>query len=94
MRTTRFYKIVIGTTPVQIVPYVKERLALLIRHHIGEKVFVSNDAVEIVDKGFPLMVGDTFSLLAVDGDCPDLALYAVTTVGTAELRIVESYGTL
>jgi hypothetical protein len=42
--------------------------------------------------GFPLAVGEFLNLVNTEGDAAELQVYAQCASGTADLRIVESYG--
>lgn len=91
-RITRFRRATVGTDPVQIVAYQKDRTGVMIRNVGGAEVFISTDQVDIINQGWNIAVGEYVAFLRVDGDAPDLQIYAQTASGTAELRIVESYG--
>jgi len=88
----RFGKAAVSTTVTQIIPYHAKRTGILIRHYSGNPVFISNDQVDILENGYPLSVGEFLSFLSTDGDVPELQLYAVTSAGTSNLRIIETYG--
>jgi len=87
-----FYNVTVTTTLAQIVPYNKKRTGITLKNYAGNPAFISNDQVDVLTKGYPLSVGEFFTFLRADGDAPELALYAITSVGTADVRIAESYG--
>jgi len=91
-RVTEFRQVTVGTNPVQIVPYKEGRSGLLIRNYSGSPVFVSTDGGTVTSTGYPLNVGEFLNLLNSDGDASELQVYAQCASGTADLRIVESYG--
>lgn len=85
------YKIIVDQTIRKITVYNPKRVALAIRHVSGETVYLSEDPVNVVEQGFPLEAGDGIVFRKVDGDTPEMTLWACTTTGTAELRIWEIY---
>jgi len=91
-RVQRFYSVSVSTDVTQIVPYNPKRSGILIRSYSGSEVFLSNDEVDTLNRGYPLAVGEFVSFLTADGDVPELPLYAVTAGGVANLRVVETYG--
>lgn len=86
------YKVVVDTTPRKITVYNAKRVALAIRNLQGNDVYLSEDPVNIVEQGFPLLAGDGIVFRKSDGDTPEMALWACTKEGSAELRIWEIYG--
>lgn len=90
-RIARFYNATITTTTTQIVPYNAKRTTLLIKNQSGQTIFVSTDQTEITTRGYPLAVGEFMAAVKVDGDVPELQMYAATSVGTSDVRIVETY---
>jgi hypothetical protein len=91
-KVQRFRPVSVSSQVTQIVPYNPKRVGLLLRNYSGSEVFLSNDQVDVLNSGYPLAVGEFISFLTADGDVPELALYAVTASGTANLRVVETYG--
>jgi hypothetical protein len=77
---------------IQIVPYQPGRSGVLIRNYSGSQVFISTDAGSVLTTGYPINVGEFITLLNADGDAAELQIYAQCASGTADLRIVESYG--
>jgi hypothetical protein len=91
-RVTEFRQVTVGTNTIQIVPYKEGRSGLLIRNYSGSQVFISTDSSSLISTGYPVNVGEFFNLLNSDGDASELQVYAQCASGTADLRIVESYG--
>lgn len=91
-RTQSFFNVSAGIAALQVVPYNEKRAGLLIKNFAGNPAFLSNDQVDVTVRGYPLAVGEFLSMVRVDGDVPELQLYAQTLVGAADLRIVETFG--
>jgi len=91
-RIQRFYQTTVSTTISQLVPYNKQRKGILIRNNSGNPCYLSNDQANVATLGYPLNVGEFLAFLSVDGDIPELQIYGLTSVGTADLRIVETFG--
>jgi hypothetical protein len=91
-RVTEFRQVTVGTDPVQIVPYKEGRSGLLIRNWSGSTVFVSTDGGTVISTGYPLNVGEYLNLINSEGDAAELQVYGQCASGTADIRIIESYG--
>jgi hypothetical protein len=93
-RVTRFYQASVGTSVVQIVSYNRGRSGVLVRNYSGATCFVSPDGSDPLTTGYPVAEGEFLALLRTEGDAPELQLYGQCSSGTADLRIVESFGEL
>ena len=91
-RVTEFRQATVGTDVVQIVPYKEGRSGLLVRNYSGSQVFISTDSSSLLATGYPVNVGEFLNLLNSEGDAAELQVYAQCASGTADIRIVESYG--
>jgi len=80
------------TTALQCLAYNEKRKTWLITNNSGSPVFISENAVNVTDRGTPLAVSESIDASELWGDDPTLAIYVQTLVGTADLRIIESFG--
>lgn len=87
-----FYSKSIGTGETMLTPYDAKRTSVSIINLGAARVFVSQDPANIASQGWPLDPGWGLGLSVLEGDEPDLALYAVSEVGTNDLRVVEQRG--
>lgn len=87
-----FYTRNIPTTEIEVTGYNKRRTSVAIMNLGTGRVFVSQDPANIADNGWPLDPGWAMGLTVLEGDEPDLALYAVSDVGTNGIRVVEQFG--
>ena len=81
----------VGTTRVQIVAVNIKRTGVVFRNRGGAEVFISRDKTNIAVQGFPIPSGGFASFLELEGDDTVNAIYALTTAGTADIRINESF---
>lgn len=85
---------VVDTTERMVVAYNKRRKSLVIENNGTARVFVSQDPANIAADGFPLDPGWSIGLQTVEGDEPELAMYAVASSGTQDVRVVEQFGVI
>lgn len=79
-------------TARQIVPYQSDRTSLVILNNGAGDIFISQDPSEVDTRGFLMLPGVTISLSVSDGDEPQLAIHAIASAGSQDVRIVEQYG--
>jgi hypothetical protein len=75
----------------QVTALNRKRSSLTVKNLGAARVFLSYDSVNIAALGFPLDTGEAISLISVDGDDAELAIYCLTAAGTGDLRIQESF---
>lgn len=81
-----------ATTAVsQIAPLNPLRLSLVVFNNGTATVFIDNDQANITGRGIPIAANEHVSLTVDEGDEPELALFAQTAAGTADLRIKEGF---
>jgi hypothetical protein len=90
-RITRFFQKTVTTTTLQVIAYNKDRAGLLLKNLSGSAAYISSDSNAITTNGYRLDVGEFLSFIKVDGDMSETQIYAATSAGTADLRIVESF---
>lgn len=85
----------VTTTPQPIATWFAQRSALIVqaRSTNANAVFIAEDPVDVVRDGLELLAGDSYSKIKAMGDEPEKALWAQTSVGTADIVIVEQYFT-
>lgn len=81
-----------STTGNQAIAYHKGRKGWIIFNNGGSTVFISENQSNITSQGFPLAVGESIDYTEFEGDDPRIPIYAQTTAGTADLRIIETFG--
>lgn len=86
-----FRQLTITTTAQQVAAQNTKRTALSVKNLGAVRVFVDNDQSAIAAKGWYLDTGEGIVLTRQDGDDPELALFALTSALTADLRIQESF---
>ena len=91
-RVQNFRVVTVTTDLVQLVPYNKKRVGILLKVMSGQPCYLSNDQTDVAATGFPLSIGEYLSLMSRDGDVPELALYGLTLLATTNLRIIETFG--
>ena len=82
----------VTTTAKQIATYNAKRKSLVITNTSTDAVYIAEDHDGVTSKGFPLNQNDVIGFTARDGDQPELQLFAQTSSGTSDLRIVERFG--
>lgn len=87
-----FFSRTVGTTEIQLTPYNPRRKSLVIFNNGSLTVFISQDPANIAAQGFPLTPGGSAAFVDIEGDEPELAIYAVSTGVGQDMRIVEGYG--
>jgi len=81
----------VGNKITQIVPYNPDRVVLAV-FNVGNYVaYISPDMVDVDKKGFPINPGVGITWKKVEGDKPEVALWAIAPSGTTELRIWEEF---
>lgn len=83
-------KVIVGTDPVQIVPFNPKRVTLGIFNSGNYTVYVSNDRVGILDKGWPINAGVGVIWKKVDGDHVEYELWGQASDST-EIRVWEDF---
>lgn len=86
------FSLPVDTTVREIVGYNERRTSVVIFNNGAARVFISQDEAAITIEGFPLDTGGSIGLASVDGDEPELRVFAQCAAGTSELRVVESFG--
>ena len=84
-------RVSVTTAVTEIAEYNPRRVSLAIHNDGTDRVFLSNDAVDVSGQGWPLDPGVMVSFSVADGDQPWLQLFAVANSGTQPLRIYEGY---
>ena len=82
------------TTSTQIAGVNLRRRVLVFRNNGAATIFVSQDQANITTDGFPVLVNQSATLLATDGDEPWLPLYGQVAAGSENGRVVEQFGLL
>jgi len=83
--------VTVTTSVTEIADYNPLRVAFALQNNGAVRVFVSNDPVDILGKGWPVDPGVALSFSVADGDQPWLQFFAQAATGAAELRIYEGY---
>ncbi len=83
-------KIIVSTTPIQLVPENPKRTVLAIANVGNYVCYVSVDPANITSQGFPVGPGTYVAWKKVDGDHPELMLFAQATADT-EIRLWEDW---
>jgi hypothetical protein len=81
----------VTTAVTEIADYNPQRVAFALQNNGTVRVFVSHDAVNILQQGWPVDPGVMLSFSVADGDQPWLQFFAQTASGSAELRIYEGF---
>ena len=84
--------VVVGTEPIQLIDYMKNRTTLALFNTSEEWIiYLGSDRTVSIDSGFwfEKLTGLQFNKGL--GDRPDLEIWARTAGGVAEVRIWESY---
>jgi hypothetical protein len=82
----------VDTVPRELAAYNPKRVGIVIFNNGTGRIYISENPANIIDTGFPLENGASFSLLKVDGDDPTVALWAQAESGTQDIRVAESWG--
>jgi len=87
-----FRKVEVGTQPTQLASYNPRRKSITILNYGSVTLFISNDQVDILTKGYPIAPGSGVTLVDFEGDQPELALWGQVESGSTDVRIHEGFG--
>lgn len=77
------------TTVVEICSYLATRKSLIITNNGAATVYISQNKGTCLADGTPVPVNSDLSFVKADGDEPEDSYYAITSAGTADLRVIE-----
>lgn len=84
-----YKSVVVGTTPTLLCPFNNKRVSLTLHNNSSVNVYISQDPANIREQGMVLVPHGYASLVKVEGDEPQYAMYAVAETGTADVRVHE-----
>lgn len=84
--------VTVDTTTREIIPYRADRTSLVMLNNGTDDIYISNDPQNVATNGFRVGPGVVVSLTVADGDEPELAIWAVASSGSQDVRIIEQYG--
>lgn len=86
-----FRQFTVTTAEQSIAPFERRRSSIVLKNLGAARVFISHDRQNIATKGMALDVGDGMAFEVDKGDDTRFALYALTSAGTGDLRMAESF---
>ena len=84
-----FRRVTVGYTVSKILAYNPKRITAVIMNMGDRTVYISQDPKYVELNGFPIFPTATVMLDKLDGDKPELDLYARTATGETTLAIEE-----
>lgn len=86
--------VTVGTTPTPVLSYNNKRTGVSLANEDSAAIFLKEDETAILATGYPIVAGGAQDLLRALGDEPQLALWAISAAGGADLRVWEHFGEL
>ena len=86
--------VTVGTTATPVFVHNNRRTAWSLANEDTATIFVSEDETNVLAGGYPILAGGALDNLRALGGEPQNVLFAISAAGSADLRVLESFGEL
>ena len=86
--------VTVGVTATLLLPFNPARTAVSIFNNDSAAIFVSEDQTGVLAAGYVISAGGALDLIRALGDNPQDILFAISSAGGADVRLLEQFGEL